>query len=212
MFRYKISAGSWHSAAWTTPPPPQATPKRQSSHHSSCQLTKDRVDSQLPQLGLPDEIPERYHLLRSLRQPVHALRERLRLLHLVSHLVSNSWRLYPSFQLGTWPSCVSAPFRFVIPLLNHLLSTVFVHFLLSSTLSYASHSSVLSFSTLQSFKAVKVPRVPLPEGGTAPACPSHPEDHGARQELRTPGEKKIPKLCTDTYILHYFFVPQRIFL
>jgi hypothetical protein len=34
---------------------------------------------------------------------MHAMRERLKLLHLVSELTSASWRLFPDFDLERWP-------------------------------------------------------------------------------------------------------------
>ena len=72
----QISAGRTHSAAWTAPPPVQQVP----GIHSNLQL------------GVPEEIPNQYTMLREISIPL--IRDRLRILHHFSDLIYSSWRLF----------------------------------------------------------------------------------------------------------------------
>lgn len=73
---FQISAGSFHSAAWTSPP---ACPH-----------------SEHPVLGLPPMVPEKFTHLRSLTDvSIPTMRDRLQQLYHTSDLVSQSWRLLP---------------------------------------------------------------------------------------------------------------------
>eukprot|EP00095_Tigriopus_kingsejongensis_P011157 maker-scaffold259_size234575-snap-gene-1.26 protein:Tk11157 transcript:maker-scaffold259_size234575-snap-gene-1.26-mRNA-1 annotation:"e3 ubiquitin-protein ligase herc1" len=79
-FILQISAGSYHSIAWTTPP---------------LQPTFDDTPH-LPNLGLPAAVPPKFTLLANIS--IHALRDRLKVLYLASNLVAQSWKFYPSVE------------------------------------------------------------------------------------------------------------------
>ena len=146
-FILQISAGSWHSCAWTSPPPPSPATSAAAAEVAAAHLnltgggggagvgpaapTRSHPSPSPPtshphgllfalapvSLGLPERLPsadEYPHLHAAAaasasvgeRCPVpvsmHALRERLKLLHLVSELTSSSWRLFPDFRLEGW--------------------------------------------------------------------------------------------------------------
>ena len=137
-FILQISAGSWHSCAWTSPPPPSPATSAAAAEVAAAQLNLTGGSGAGPaaaarpqpqpsspaahgllfalapvSLGLPERLPpaEEYPHLHAVsagdggeRCPVsmHALRERLKLLHLVSELTSSSWRLFPDFSLKGW--------------------------------------------------------------------------------------------------------------
>ena len=144
-FILQISAGSWHSCAWTIPPPLSPATSAAAAEVAAAHLnltgeagagpsaaaTRSQPSPSLPtphglifalapvSLGLPERLPsaEEYPHLHaaaaadasvaaavSERRPasMHALRERLKLLHLVSELTSSAWRLFPDFSLEGW--------------------------------------------------------------------------------------------------------------
>ena len=141
-FILQISAGSWHSCAWTSPPPPSPATSAAAAEVAAAHLnltgaaagpTATTRSHPLPSsptphgllfalapvsLGLPERLPsaEEHPHLHAAATPattaivserccpvsMHALRERLKLLHLVSELTSSSWRLFPDFSLEGW--------------------------------------------------------------------------------------------------------------
>ena len=142
-FILQISAGSWHSCAWTSPPPPSPATSAAAAEVAAAHLnltggggagptaaTRSHLLPPLPtphgllfalapvSLGLPERLPsaEEYPHLHATAATsaaavtvsgrctvsMHALRERLKLLHLVSELTSSSWRLFPDFSLEGW--------------------------------------------------------------------------------------------------------------
>ena len=140
-FILQISAGSWHSCAWTSPPPHSPATSAAAAEVAAAHLNLTGGSGAGPSaaaaaarpppspspptphgllfalapvsLGLPERLPsaEEYPHLHAAaaasdgeRCPVsmHALRVRLKLLHLVSELTSSSWRLFPDFSLEGW--------------------------------------------------------------------------------------------------------------
>ncbi len=128
-------------------PASSAVPTAAARSGSNNSLPLPVVTTASVSLGLPaqlpsdDDFPHLAALFLNQQTSMHAVRERLKVLHIASELTSSSWRLFPDFGLGAWPTHMAG--------LSRALSADAVRSLLSPKVAALPMAQVLQKTMVQ---------------------------------------------------------------